>query len=448
MNNERLLPHNVDAEECVIGSLLLQGDIKTIDLVPDDFYSDRNRNCFISCQLLTDRNVSINEVTLANELAERDQLESAGGAAYVVHLVAVTPTSLDMVYYADIVKKLSIKRQLISYSEKVADLGYNPGGELKEDFKKADDLLLNLRKHNTPIQIITPKERARMLNERYSKLSEMQGGIAIPTGLTDIDRWLGGGLMAGDFVIIGARTGVGKTTILQTIANNIGASKNVLYISIEMTTDNLSDRDVAGYLGEPVAHIRRGDYFNTNDVLIADIIMALEVYIEKLNVYHVSGPFSTDDIRQLALAMQVRYGMSAIMVDYLGILKDRYGNNDEQRLSYISRTLKQIAMEFNVPVISPHQLNRGLESREDKRPQLYDLRGSGSIEQDADIVLLMYRQNYYDRIKDSTTEVIIAKQRQGPSNKVVKVSFDQKHQRYCDYEKPENDIVYQEEMPV
>jgi replicative DNA helicase len=428
---ERVLPHDIETEEATLGSLLIGGDFKdTRGIKGTDFYSERNRWIFEACASLIEKKVGIDQITVGHELG--DKIAAIGGSSFLLFLTTRTPTSLDLPYYSEIVKKLSLKRQLIEYSEKVAELGYNASGDIREDFSRADSLFLNLRKKNVPLQIVTPADRVRLLNDRYEKINIADGGIAIPTGLNDLDEWLGGGFMGGDFVVIGARTGVGKTTILQSIANKIGKESNVLYVSVEMTTESLTDRDVAGYLGEPVANIRRGDFEASRTGLYGDILQALEYHISKLKVYYASGPFGTEDVRQLALSMQVRYGLSAIMVDYLGILKDKYGNNDEQRLSYISRTLKQIAMEFNVPLIAPHQLNRSLESREDKKPQLYDLRGSGSIENDADVVLLMYRENYYKRITDTTTEVIIAKQRQGSNNKVVKISFDEKHQRYCD----------------
>jgi replicative DNA helicase len=436
INTERILPHDIDAEEAVIGSIVIGGDIKGLSLKGEDFYSERNRWVYESAQRLNDKKISINQITLSAELGTH--LENIGGAAYLSHMVAICPTSLDLPYYADIVQKLAIKRQVIEFSTKVADLGYNASGDLSEDFTSIDRMFLSLRKRSAPVQLVMPAERVRQALDRYDRIFYVEGGNAISTGLRDLDHWLGGGLMGGDFMVIGSRTGVGKTTIAQTIANNIAAKRKVLYVSVEMTTDDMTDRDVASYLGEPVSHIRRGNYEQTREGLYTDILMALEEYVGKLNIIHISGSFDTDKIHQIALSTQMRYGLDAVVVDYLGILKDRYGTNDEQRLSYISRNLKSMAMELKIPFIVPHQLNRENEKREDNRPKMSDLRGSGSIESDADIVILMYRENYYKRIQDTTTEVIIAKHRQGESNKLVKLSFDLKHGRYMDYNKLED----------
>lgn len=436
---DRIYPHDTNAEEATLGSLLLDGAaLKTIDIEPGDFYSERNGFVFDACHSLSDRGVGINQITVAQELASIDRLENCGGAAYLSYLINVTPTSLDLKYYAEIVKKLSVKRQLVAFSDQVADIGYNPAGELKTDFEKIDSAFLKLRQKSAPIQIITPAERVKIANERYDKIFYVEGGVALATGLIDLDKHLGGGLMAGDFVVVGARTGVGKTTVLQTIANNIGASQNVLYVSVEMSTESLTDRDVAGYIGVPISTIRRGNYEQTKEGLYGEILIALDEYIRKLHVYHVSGAFTTDNIYQFASTMQTRYGLSAIMVDYLGILRDRYGLNEENRISEITRKLKQISMELKVPLVAAHQLSRASETRDDNRPKLSDLKGSGSIEADADIVLLMYRQNYYGKTEDTTTDIILAKQRQGPANIIVKIAYDQKHQKYVNLAK--NDI--------
>lgn len=434
---DRLPPHDIEAEEAVIGSLLIGGEIKNSNGIKGtDFYSERNRWVFEACQRLTDRGISLNQITIGSELGEK--LPDVGGAAYLSYLISICPTFLDLPYYADIVERLSFYRRLIAVADQVAGVGYQADHDVSQSMKKCDDLILDLRKQVSPLEIITPEARFKMLSDRYEKLNQYFGGVALQTGLADLDHRLGGGFHNGELVVIGARTGVGKTTALQTIANNVGQKENVLYFTCEMSTESMSDRDVAGYTQKSVSIIRNGDYEQSHRGLYPLILEAVE-YVRSLNVYYVQGSINTEKVREVGFNMQTRYGLRAVMVDYLSLLKDRYGDNEEQRIGYISRSLKQIAMELNVPVITAHQLNRGLENREDKRPQLYDLRGSGSIENDADVVILLFRQNYYNKSQDPTTEFIIAKQRQGQANKIVKVFYDNKGQRYCNLSEDKED---------
>jgi replicative DNA helicase len=256
--------------------------------------------------------------------------------------------------------------------------------------------------------------------------------MAIPTGLIELDKCLGGGAYPGELILIGARAGVGKTTIAKTFANNIGKTQKVLYFTCEMPTQSLTDRDVAGYLGLPVDTIRYGNYDDYSQKLFGDITGPALEHVRNLNVYHVDGIINTDRIYRDCLQMKHLYGLDAVFVDYLGLLADRTAGNEYQRISYISRTLKQIAIELDVPLFSPVQLNREADKRENKRPQLSDLRDSGSLEQDADVIIFIYRESYYKQTFDNTTELILAKKRQGRGNIKVKCYFDEKHQRYCD----------------
>jgi len=434
---DRLPPHNIEAEEAFLGSVMLDNSIvELVTVSPDDFYSERNRLVFESCRSLCKKEVSINEITLAHELSTKGHLEKCGGSTYLTSLVTNCPTSLDYQYYGDIINKLARKRKLITCAEQITSFGYDLVIEADKGIAKADELLLELRKQSNNVEIVTPELRAERAMEHYIALKNKSGGIAVATGLADVDRWLGGGGYPGEFILIGGRAGIGKTTIAKTIANNIGRrEQKVLYFSCEMPTQSLTDRDVAGHLGRTIDMIRYGDYDNVDPALFDQIIGDGIESILQTQVYHVDGLISTERIRQTGWQMKQRYGLAAIVVDYLGLLTDEYGRTDAQRIGYISRNLKQIAIDLSVPLFSPVQLNRNLESREDKRPQLYDLRDSGSLEQDADVVLLIYRENYYKQTQDNTTEVIIAKKRQGRANIKVKVYFDEEHQRYCNLQK-------------
>ena len=429
---ERDIPKNIEAEEAVLGSLLIdETQLDKISISANDFYSERNGFIFQACKDLKAAEVGINQVTVAHELAEKERLAKIGGTNFLFHLISQTPTSLDCPYYAEIVNKLSLKRKLIKLGEKVEELGFSIDGDIDSDCAKVDDLLLNLRKQSNNTEIITPEARAQSALDYYLTLQNRSGGIAVPTGLIDVDKWLGGGAYPGELILVGGRAGIGKTSIAKTIANNIGGRGNpVLYFTCEMKTQSLTDRDIAGHLGEKVDDIRYGDYDNILPGLFERIIDSGINHIKQTKVYHVDGLINTERVRRTSLQMQQRYGLAAVVVDYLGLLTDEYGKTDVQRISYISRTLKQIAIQLDVPIFSPVQLNRALESREDKRPQLYDLKDSGSLEQDADVVLLIYRENYYKQTADNTAEIIVAKKRQGRANIAIKVLFDETHQRY------------------
>ncbi len=433
MTTDKLPPHSLDAEEAVLGSVLIDGEmIRTITLLPEDFYHEQYSIIYHNMLKLKEEGKGINQITIAQKLDESGKLEEAGGVGILSHLISVTPTSLDCQHYADIVQRLSSSRRLILAGEAIAKMGYEPDAEATANLVKADKLLLDLRKTAGGSHIITPEDRMRLLTERYTNLYAKEEGIAIETGLIDLDKRLGGGLFPGDLVILGARPGVGKTTLMETIANNIGQSNNVLFCSAEMNVESLSDRDVAGQIGIPVEQVRFGNYDDDTIKVILDKALP---WISALNIYHLdftrSYQITTANIYQAAYELQMRHGLSLIVVDYLGLLTDRYGSNNNERIGYMTRTLKEMAMTLEVPLLVAHQLNRGSEVRDDKRPQLHDLRDSGNVEQDADIVMFLYRESYYKKDSDSkVTEILIAKQRQGASGKRVKVLWDEKHQIY------------------
>ncbi|MDP2729311.1 MAG: DnaB-like helicase C-terminal domain-containing protein [Dehalococcoidales bacterium] len=431
LTENKLPPHNIDAEDNVIGSLLIDGDlIHGLNLEPSDFYHEINQFIFSACIALAERAVSINQITLAQELNEKGKLEAAGGAAYLSHLIASCATSLDCRYYADIVKRLATYRGLIAASDKIATLGYGQGPDISDSLNKADEILLALRKNGAASPIITPKERASLMADRYSTLFTAEAGIALPTGLPDLDAQIGGGLYAGEMAIVAARPGLGKTTFLMNVGNNRAASHKVLVCSAEMTVAGITDRDVASVLGMTTNEVRSGGYVETTFAKILG--EGLSAVIDRQLYFYHETPLTTDKILQAGVNMQLRHGLDLIVVDYLGLLDDDYGNSQYERTGYVSRKLKQIAMKLDVPILVAHQLNRALETRPDKRPMLYDLRDSGRIEEDADLVLFLYRDSYYQDDADDVTEILIAKQRQGEGHKIVKVFYDRQHQQYRD----------------
>ncbi len=440
----KIPPYSIEAEEAVIGSLLIGGDISGLSLIPSDFLCEALRWIYEAMLSLNDTATAINQVTVSEELERAGKLKKAGGSAYLSHCVSICPTHLDLEYYANIVGRLSVSRQLINVGGKISGLGYDAGVDINKTLACADDMLLEIRKRSAPSSIVTPKDRAELLMGRYDTLYNAGGTVAVETSLYDIDRALGGGFYNGDLVLLGARPSMGKTSLLQFIANRVGRDKKVLFCSGEMGIESLGDRDVAGLIGEPIWRVRTGNY---TDELYGRIVGSIGGLAESNVYYYRDVPLTTSRILQAGTTMQLRHGLDFIVLDYIGMVDDDYGKNQYERIGYISRKLKQIAMTLNVPILAAHQLNRALEIRNDKRPELFDLRDSGRLEEDADVVLFIYREDYYFTAEEwaveypggnniystypqGIVEVIVAKQRQGQSNMSIKVLYDKTRQVY------------------
>lgn len=440
MTTDKLPPHDIKAEEAVIGSLLLGGKLNGLALVPGDFYHEPLQILYTACSRLEGRGSSINQITLGQEVQAMGKLDQAGGVAYLSQLISVTPTHLDLPHYAEIVRRLALSRMMVGAGGQIATLGMEGRPDIAQAMDRADDLLLDIRRHGVSSSVVTPEDRARLLMDRYEMLFKSEGGTAIKTGLLELDYRLGGGFYRGDLTILGARPSMGKTTVMQNIANNIGKEGNVLFCSAEMGIEGVSDRDVAGVIGVPISDVRRGGY---DEDTYARIVGEGLSHISDLNVfYYKDMPMTTAKIIQAALSMKLRHGLKAVFVDYLGILDDESRENQTQRLGYMARKLKMGARMVDVPFVVAHQLSRRVEERGDKRPQLYDLRESGQIEEHADAVLFLYRDSYYAEIGSEeagsdVAEILLGKLRQGDAGRKVKVYYDRTHQKYTDLRREE-----------
>ena len=430
MSTEKIPPNDSDAEEAALGALLIDGDkYDEITLTPQDFYYELNQHIFQAMVSLRKRGIGINQITVSQELAATGKTEIAGGQSRLSYLISVCPSSLDLGWYADVVRRMSIYRMLLAIAGRIVQMAYEASGDLNVTLEKVDDMILSVRKIGGGITILSPEDITEMAIGRYNDLFNKEGVVPVTTGLIDLDKELGGGCYKGEMIIVAGRPGMGKTELCFNIAESASVSGNVLFCSAEMPVESIIDRYVAGKLGLPLSVIRQGHY---TESMLQDILGEPLQKLRDANIYMTrETPMTTEKILQAGMSMKLRHGLAMIIVDYLGILDDEYGDNQYERVGYISRKIKQIARILDIPVIAIHQLHREVERREDKRPQLSDLRDSGKLEEDADVVLLLYRESYYnDKSINKETEIIIAKQRQGEANKIVGVNYDITYRKY------------------
>ena len=427
---ERVLPNSIEAEEGVIGSLLLDGEMtgKMHDLEARDFFHEPCRRCYEVCEELQKRNDVIDQLTVANELARRGQLADIGGNGYLNSLIAALPTSLHAEGYADIVRRLSVFRGFIEAASELAALGYGQG-EVEESLRRGEALLGKLRDRAAVGGLTT----LRMLLDKF--LEEMAGAVlpepmgqrkaAVPTGLGDMDQLLGG-LHAGELVIVAARPTVGKSALVVNIARNAAAQgARVGIVSLEMSNDQVRDRMLASETGIDTHRLRLHLYSDDETrrlVQTAGKLSDLEVYMDERVMQTVKG------IASWARQIRERGQLDLLVVDYLQLIQGTSGRAQDrvQEVTQISRELKMLARSLGIPLLVCSQLNRQVEGRANHRPMLSDLRDSGSIEQDADVVMFIHREELYTTPEQwevthpetpypsGVAEIIVAKHRNGP----------------------------------
>jgi replicative DNA helicase len=433
---DRLPPHDIDAEEATVGSLLIDGaTISKIESLvqAEDFFSDRNRWIYEACVGLYQRNEAINQITVAQDLSRQEKLEKCGGAAFLSHLISVCPTSLDIEYYAKIVYRLSMMRKLINAADQISNIGYQASPEIDTSMDKAEDILYGLRHGKSPrdfvhIRQILDKyfEAEPPSEEEELKPSEVQH---VPSGFIGLDDFLGG-FQRSDLIVIAGRPSMGKTSLALNIARNASVERNacVAMFSLEMSRESLVERLVAGEALVNSRKIRLNYETPEEEKRIMDAIGILSeapIYIDD------SPQLRVIEMRSKAKRLNFERKINLIIVDHLGLIQGDYRvDNRVQEISYITRSLKVLAREMNVPVIVVSQLSRASEWRASHKPQLSDLRDSGSIEQDADVVLFIYRDEYYydeeawlkehpnEEYPAGLADIIIAKHRNGPIGEI------------------------------
>lgn len=428
------IPQNIEAEQSVLGSILINPDcyseVKTC-LNKDSFHHEKHGWIFEAMDNIAP---AIDQITVSHELQRIGKLEAIGGVSYLSRIVANTPTSINADYYAGIVADCYYQRQMIEVSGKIAGMAYSGEGGPEEISSKAIQLLSKLNppgKHS----IITPKEHADqtidMVTERRDKVFD-----SIPYGYQDLDNILYG-MFPGDLVIFGARPSIGKSQVLLEIAHSVARrNKPVLFSAVEMSLKQVSEREIAMGSSLSIRDIRKGVI---DDNQWGDIQGIVED-ISKIPLYFICGKCSVATIRQRATVLKQTVGLSLVVVDYLQLLRDKndksLGRDLRERTGYISGELKNIALDLDVTVLAASQLNREPENRDDKKPKMGDLRESGDLEQDADVIILLHRPEVYQKLrtKENTglLEIAVAKVRQGGQRGECSLKWNPKKHRYED----------------
>ena len=434
---ERTLPHNLEAERSVLGAILVHNDafntaVQVID--SRDFYRDAHRRIFDKMVALNERGQAIDFVTLKEELGRGGDLDEVGGPAYVASLADGVPRATNVEYYSRIVKEKATLRNLIYAANKILTNAYEADQEADLILDEAESAIFAVAEDRLKAGFVPMRDLVKESFPKIELLFEQKKLITgVPTGFADLDE-MTRGLQGGDLIIIAARPSMGKTSLVLNIAQHVAlqAERTVGFFSLEMSKESLflrlltseaqidSHRLMSGAIGQK-------DYGRISHAL--ETLSAMRLYIDD------TANVSVLEMRAKARRLQAEHGLSLIVVDYIQLMsgRGRYENRTLE-LASISRSLKGLAKELNVPIAVLSQLSRAPEARSDHRPQLSDLRESGALEQDADVVVLIYREDAYNRDPNhpdaGTAELILAKQRNGPTG-VVRLAFLREQTRFA-----------------
>ena len=434
MYAEKLLPHDLEAEEAVVGSLLIDGSVfpRISHLVkPEDFYREKNQLCFAACEALFQRSEPIDQVTLARELSRTNQLEPVGGMAYLSHLVSITPTSVHSEHYSQLVARTSTMRRLIDVASRISAIGYQDTEDVDATLRQAEEVLFGVRTGLPGGGFVALRQvYDQYLEERAAIIDPLtQVGAPLLTGFDGLDDLLGG-MQPSDMIILGARPALGKSALAVNISLNAARNGSLVGIfSLEMSREQLALRILASEAEIDTHLLRLGLTTEAEEQRIIDSIGQLS----DLPVYIDDTPFQgVLEMRGKARRLSMEHGLDLLVVDYMQLVqgRNRGGDNRVQEISEISRSIKGMARDLKIPVIACSQLSRLVENRPSHRPMLSDLRDSGSIEQDADVVLFIHREDMYYTEEEwekenpgrefpkNIAEIIVAKHRNGPTGSV------------------------------
>ena len=438
---DKVPPQNIDAEKSVLGSLLLDKDaiVKVVDILSsEDFYKEAHSIIFEAMLTLYENRVPIDVITLTDQLEKDKNLEKVGGASYLTTLVNFVPSATRVVHYAEIVQQKATLRRLINAASKTLELGYQEDKDMEVILDEAEKNIFSVSKKFMKQTFVPVKEILAESFERIDKLHKHKGMIrGVPTGFDDLDNLLGG-LQNSDLIILAGRPSMGKSSFVSSIILNasIEAKVPVGFFSLEMSKEQVVDRFLCAQSGVDSWRLRTG---NLEESDFPKIGHAMGVLAEAPIFIDDTTNVSPIEIRTKARRLQAEHGLGLIVVDYLQMMHAggrRAAESRVQEVSEISRLLKGVARELNVPLIAVSQLSRAVEHRDKKIPQLADLRESGSLEQDADVVMFIYREDYYDKDTDKKgiTSILVKKHRNGPTGE-VELYFVQDQMRFTNLEK-------------
>ncbi|MCT2537869.1 replicative DNA helicase [Aquibacillus koreensis] len=435
--NDRIPPHNIEAEQAIIGAIFLEPEaLSTASelLMPEDFYRASHQRIFGVMMSLSDKGEPIDLVTVTTALSNAKILDEVGGVSYLSDLANAVPTAANVGYYCKIVEEKALLRRLIRTATDIVSISYDGEDEVDNVLNEAEKNILEVSNKQKSGSFKNIKD---VLIEVYDNIEQLHQNHAdvtgIPTGFRDLDK-ITSGFQRNDLIIVAARPSVGKTAFALNIAQSVAVKtdENVAIFSLEMGAEQLVNRMICAEGNIDAQRLRTGSLIPEDWGKLTMAMGSLSnagIFIDDTPGIRVS------EIRSKCRRLKQEHGLGMILIDYLQLIQGsgKPGENRQQEVSEISRSLKGLARELNVPLIALSQLSRGVESRQDKRPMMSDLRESGSIEQDADIVGFLYRDDYYDKEseKQNIIEIILAKQRNGPVG-TVELAFVKEYNKFVD----------------
>jgi replicative DNA helicase len=423
MSTERLPPQNIEAEQSVLGSLLIDPNaIITVAsfLRPNDFYRNSHAQIYAAMLALHERREPVDFITLCDELERLERLEKVGGTSYITSLINMVPTSIHVEHYAHIVERTAILRHLIEAAGEIAGLAYQEVDEVDEIIDKAEAALFKVSQQRVSQSLVPIREVISEYYDHIEYLHEHQEeSIGLPTGFVDLDKLLNG-LQDSDLVIVAGRPGMGKTSFALALARHAALKQNavVAIFTLEMAATQLVQRLVSSETNIDSQRLQTGRIADSE----WEVFARASGMLAESRIFIDDTPSPTPlEIRTKARRLAEEFGLDLIIIDYLQLMEGgQRTENRVQEISRISRALKGLARELDLPVVALSQLSRAVESRDDKHPRLSDLRESGSIEQDADVVMFLYRDEIYNPETElqNIAEIVVAKHRNGPTGAV------------------------------
>lgn len=451
MIEERVPPQNIEAEQAVLGAMLIDKEAiakATEVLSADDFYREAHRVIFSAMLELYNKNEAVDMVTVTEILKRDNKLEDIGGIAYITSLANVVLTAANVKYHAEIVAEKSVLRQLVRVSTEIAAMGYEANEDVGTLLDTAESRILEISNRKKKNDFTAINDILMDSVQSIESLLQNKGGLTgLPAGFADLDK-LTSGLHPSDFIILAARPSMGKTALALNIVQNValrahkvigGEPRSVAFFSLEMSKEQLVNRMLCAEAGIDSQRLRVGEMHDEDWTHLwdaCDKMSRAKIYIDD------TAGITAMDMRSRARRLKAEHGLDLIVVDYLQLMQGSGKRNNsgdrQQEVSEISRSLKALARELDVPVLALSQLSRSVESRQVKRPMLSDLRESGSLEQDADIVAFLYREDYYNpETENKHTELIIAKHRNGPVD-TVNLFFQKQFTKFVGFTKRES----------